>query len=486
LGHIDETTERRRDLPPIIPPKRVLRIAWSPDTAARGRVFELDGRTWSLGRGATGEGCVRDGRMSREHARFMPGSEVGSYLVRDLGSSNGTFLDGRRIEPDRPAFLLAGQVLSLGGDTLLVIDQEPDPDMLPVGPDASSIAAREIVGISFSSDRLRSSIATVAPANGAVLVLGETGSGKEVTAHAIHRLGSSTGAPFRDVNCANLQPNLAEAELFGVKRGSYTGAEVDRDGFFDQADGGSLFLDEIGELPEPVQAKLLRALEDGTIHPIGGGQSHKVKVRVIGATNAQIDLEGGSFRRDLLARLSVWVLRLPSLAERRADILPLFEHFARMRRPGMEVLECTGEFVEALLLHPWRENVRELRNLVDRLCQLVDRKTPFDLIHLPENLQRPIRLRGSGGAPAAQRSDSNPTFDPARSTPSAVDLEATISPPGTVKRPDRAVIEAALAEADGNVHEASRRNGWHPTQLNRWTDYYQIDRNSFRGKKGKR
>jgi two-component system NtrC family response regulator len=481
LRNLDDTTTRARDLPPIVPPKRVLRLVWSPDPEARGRSFALDGQTWSLGRGASGDGCIRDGRMSREHVRLMPGSELGSYLVKDLGSSNGTFLDGRKVFPDQPAFILAGQVLSLGGDTLLVVDQEPDPDSLPAAPDADPAPVKEIVGVSFFSDRLRRSIVTVARARGPVLVLGETGTGKEVTAGALHRLGPSPSAPLCAKNCASIDPpDLAEDILFGHKKGAFTQAASDHPGLFDQADGGTLFLDEIGRLPESAQAKLLRTLEDGTVQPLGSAQSHTVSVRVVGATNEHIDAEGGSFRRDLYARLSTWVVRLSSLAERRADVLPLFEHFVRLRRPGLAQVELTGEFAEALLLYAWPENVRQVRNLADRVCELVDRSTPFDVVHLPEIMQRPIRARAHGTP--APRSGSTGSGGPSSFSG---DLEATIPGQSMVKRPDRGVIEAALAEAGGNVAEASRSKGWHATQLRRWVDALGIDLDAFRRTKKK-
>jgi DNA-binding NtrC family response regulator len=479
---IDDTTQRARDLPPIVPPKRLLRVVFTPDTEAMGRKFPLEGQTFSIGRGANVDGCIRDGRISREHIRLMPASEPGAYLVKELGSSNGTFLDGARIDPSRPAFLLGGQVLSLGGETLMVVDQEPPPDLLPSSPDASSLAAHEIVGISLFSEALRRSIATVAPAKGAVLVLGETGSGKEVTAHAIHRLSTRAVSPMYDVNCANLQPNLAEADLFGARKGAFSDAQ-DREGFFDRADGGTLFLDEIGELPEAVQAKLLRTLEDGTVHPLGAASPHRVDVRVIGATNAEIDLQTARFRRDLLARLSVWVLRLLPLVQRRADVLALFDHFVRQRRPSAEPLQLTGEFAEALLLHAWPENARELRNMAERLCTLVPAHTPFDLVHLPERLQQAIRARG---VRAAAPSGSGPVaFDPARSTLPPPDLEATVPGKSDLKRPERAVLEAALSEAGGNVSDAARKNGWHVTQLRRWVEYAGIDIEAFRARKKK-
>ncbi len=200
-----------------------------------------------------------------------------------------------------------------------------------------------------------------------VLITGETGTGKNVVAKSIHYLASSNGAPFIGINCAALPENLIEAELFGYEKGAFTGAMTAKKGIFEMADGGTLFLDEIGELPMHLQAKLLGVLDDGTVRRLGGGTSHKVKVRTLAATNRDLELalENKEFREDLYYRLSVMRIHIPPLRERSGDIPRLCNYFLSTLSPDKKLVIEKRE-LDALGAYHWPGNVRELRNIIER------------------------------------------------------------------------------------------------------------------------
>lgn len=447
-----ESTLGRRPLPPLSPRRRALRIVHSPDPASVGRSIEA----WPvrLGRSVDGPGLIEDPRLSREHALITePASPLGPLELEDQGSGNGTFVNGARVTRHR---LAPGDVVSMG-DTLLVLDQEPDPDLLPVKAAADATRASEVIGGSFTAARIRRAIDTVA-SGGSVLLLGETGSGKEVAARAIHRLSGRSG-PFVAINCAAIPAELAEAELFGVRKGAFTGAAADRDGVFAQADGGTLLLDEIGDLPIGLQAKLLRVIETGMIQPLGANGSVSVNVRVIAATH--IDLERSGFRSDLYARLGEWVLHLPPLAERKCDVLELWDRFVAGELDG-KAPPRTAELSEALLLHSWPRNVREILKLARRLAVLADQEIGFDLDLLPHPLQAPIRSRSDGGTKLHSPDAPEPGGD------------------GEDVGPGRSVLEEALRAAQGNVSKVAEQIGCHRQQVYRWLRRMRLDPDAFR------
>jgi DNA-binding NtrC family response regulator len=432
-------TQRRKPLPPAPVRQKVLRVVYSPDQEAIGRVFLLSNDAFTIGREVQGAGCVADDLMSRAHVKIW--KEGTRHLLEDLKSRNGTFVDGQRV--DLPADLSANRVILVGA-TLLVVDQEPSPDLLPVGEDLEE-TVDEIGGVSFLSERLRRSISTVARAPGNVLLLGPTGAGKDVTATAIHRLWGS-GRPFVPVNCAAITPELAESALFGHTAGAFTGADAEKIGYFAEANGGTLFLDEIGELPAAIQAKLLRVLEDGMVRPIGG-QPQKVNVRIIAATLR--DLEGTSFRSDLLARLSDWTLHLAPLAERKSDILCLFQRF-------LPRVRLTPEAAEALVLWSWPHNVRGLRKQAARLMTTKGGDVVIDGSHLPEEMLAALKSRD-------QEFDESLTED---------QLDVGIPPAEKLRQ--------ELSRTRGNVAQIARDNGWHKTQVYRWIKRYGLNPHAFK------
>lgn len=255
-------------------------------------------------------------------------------------------------------------------------------------------ALEEMIGESSVMDKVRGQIKAVASSRTTVLVLGETGSGKELVARALHESSPRVHETFAAVNCSALSPGLLESELFGHVRGAFTGAHRSRKGLFEVAHGGTLFLDEIGDMPQPLQAKLLRVLEQGSLSPVGTNREKKVDVRVIAATNRDLDKEvkQGNFREDLLFRLNVFQLEIPPLRERSADIIPLAKHFLRIfaGENAKKDLTISIQAVASLQSYAWPGNVRELKNEIERAVLLVQSGGEISLDHLSE------RVKGSG------------------------------------------------------------------------------------------
>ncbi len=239
-----------------------------------------------------------------------------------------------------------------------------------------------MVGESYAMGQLREQVAMAAPTNGRVLIFGENGTGKELVARTVHALSRRRTAPFVEVNCAAIPEELIESELFGHMRGSFTGAVADRRGKFELADGGTLFLDEIGDMTLKTQAKVLRALQEQVVEPVGGTTSVKVDVRVLAATNKDLpaEIRAGRFREDLYFRLNVIPIAVPPLRAREGDIPMLADHFMSelAREYGRRPKRFDAGALTGLQSYPWPGNVRELRNVIERLIIMV----PGDTITL--------------------------------------------------------------------------------------------------------
>ncbi|GMV92230.1 MAG: sigma-54-dependent Fis family transcriptional regulator [Candidatus Hydrogenedentota bacterium] len=254
-----------------------------------------------------------------------------------------------------------------------------------------------IIGKGKATEELRDMIRRVADLPSTVAIHGESGTGKELVARGIHQLSGRASKPFVAVNCGGFPENLLESELFGHKKGSFTGAYEDKEGLFVVADGGTLFLDEIGEMPMALQVKLLRVLDNSVIHPVGGTVGKKVDVRIISATNrdlAQMAHEG-EFREDLYYRLNVIPITVPPLRDRADDIPLLIRHFLKVHAEKMKRGEMrVSEDVESLLLgYPWPGNVRELTNLLERAVALC-RADVIEISDLPPNVRDHVSTPG--------------------------------------------------------------------------------------------
>ncbi len=316
----------------------------------------------------------------------------------------------------------------------------------------------ELIGPSEAMREVHKRIGLAAASAMPVLVLGETGTGKEMVARALHRHSARAGGPFVAINCSAIPKELLESELFGHVRGAFTGATGERPGCFRAADGGVLLLDEIGDMALDVQAKMLRALQEGEVTPLGGHRTVKVDVRVVAATHRDLRaaVREGRFREDLLYRLDVLSIRLPPLRERLADIIPLAEHFLRRAVPRDATeppKSLSAEAARRLLGHPWPGNVRELRNAMER-CQAL------------------VRHRVIGEADLAAALGAAPATDAAPALP-ADWLEAEL--PVAVERLERLLIAHALAQAQGNRAEAARRLGIHRQLLYRKLTQYGLE-----------
>lgn len=322
--------------------------------------------------------------------------------------------------------------------------------------DVRSRQGGELIGDSQPMRRLRVELGLIAPSDFNVLIQGETGVGKELVAHAVHAASRRKDEPMVYVNCAALPESLADSELFGHVRGSFTGAATDRHGKFEVADRGTLFLDEIGELPQSVQPKLLRALQEGEIQRVGSDKTLRVDVRVIAATNRDLgaEVQSGRFRADLYHRLNVYPVRVPALREHPDDIPQLIGHFCeRMRRRlGLGPVRVTPDAVDALRRYAWPGNVRELENVMSRLVLRAAAGVP-----LPSPVIVPAALLGAEFAAAVPQAEAPPAV-PAPS----VELRPLRD---AVDDYQRTLIREAVRRHHGNWAAAARTLGMHRSNL---------------------
>jgi len=452
----------------VRPPERTERqddsAAYAPDSASRSAhlcvahgaarrdVFHLDGGGAVVGRDGESdpaEVALADLRMSRRHARIVRGAT--GWCLHDLGSRNGGFVDGAPFASEAAVPLGDGAVIRLG-DSILVLrhgdPQDPDGAQLEAFPGRSPAAAA-----------VRRRLRLLASARGHILILGETGTGKERAARFIGTFAAP--GEFVAQNCAELSAELGRSELFGHARGAFSGAAGARDGLVDAAQGGVLFLDEIGELHLDVQADLLRFLEDGNYRPVGSTELRTSRARVVAATNLPLEdaVRSGRFRRDLMARLRATnePLELPPLRERREDILGWARFFLdEALPPGGPAEPWSAGVAECLLLFPWPENLRELRGAIRSLVERP--RWPAPTSSLPERIvahRRGLRVAWTHPRHIAMRPRDGD--------------------------PDRDEITSALAETGGQMLSASQLLGIDRRKLYRLCEKLSIDVGRFRG-----
>ena len=395
----------------------------------RGRAIVLrEGHDHHVGTHADCELTLTDERVSGRHVCIRPEGE--HYVVTDQGSTNGTHYEGSRIEQAR---VRAGASVKVGRSVLQV---QPQAEALLLPPSRSRRFG-ELVGESLSLRQAFAVLELAAASDVTVLLEGETGTGKELAARALHDASERRSGPFVAVDCGALPESLVDSELFGHVRGAFTGATADRTGAFARDRGGTLFLDEIDGVPSAVQARLLRALEERSIRPVGADRELPLDLRLVVATQAPLParVAEGRFRADLFYRIAVLHLRLPPLRERREDIAPIVAEL--MRRRGMARHAVEGPGLQRLLAHDWPGNVRELRNVVDRAVALSPGAECFaDLrvwLHPREHELPPLAVRTD--VPFAE---------------AKAELMAQL---------ERRYLGELWADCDGNLSAAARRAG---------------------------
>jgi transcriptional regulator with GAF, ATPase, and Fis domain len=412
------------------------------------------GCSFVLGRDRSCDVVVNDASISRRHARLIVDDTI---TLEDLGSTNGSTVQGRRLGKGEHAQVAIGSVIELGSATLVLqrIASGTGPQVARTGaPAARGSRAREGRTADGRADvesepvvrdatvrNLYAMLDVVAPSPLSVLILGETGVGKELYAAAVHTRSSRSRAAFLRINCAALPESILEAELFGYEKGAFTGAASAKPGLFEAAHGGTVFLDEVAELPASTQAKLLRVLEGGEVMRLGALAPRRVDIRVIAATNRdpRALVGEGRFRADLYFRLNGITVTLPPLRNRTADVAPLARHFAERtsRALGRETVELTPRAIRELERYAWPGNVRELKNVVDRAVVLcTGRELDVDQLSIAE---------GAASGASRAREPNAPT------SPRSLRKE--------LREIERARITDALANAAGNQSRAAKMLG---------------------------
>ena len=354
---------------------------------------------------------------------------------------------------------LAGQLLQLQA---LVFDKThalQAKNQLLTRALETAAARYGIIGTSPALLQALSELERVAEATASVLLLGESGTGKELFARAVHLSSQRSAQPFIKVNCAAIPDSLFESELFGYERGAFTGAQTARAGWFEQADKGTIFLDEIGEMPLGMQTKLLRTLQEGTIVRLGGKREVSVAVRVVAATNRDLalEVERGTFRRDLFYRLNVIPIRLPSLRERPQDIRALMIHFlSRVNQANQRNVSLSSDALNLLEQHPWPGNIRELGNVVERLVLLTD-STMVSSLELRRYL--PALQNYGGTDPESNASGKADRASLELAKPASAPLAPFIRDYRAADSHPLAQLQQALTEHGGNQSRAAQALG---------------------------
>ncbi len=407
-------------------PRYRLTVLEGPD---KDRAFDGGAAELAIGTASANTVILSDPAVSRHHIAITPTSR--GHLVRDLGSTNGTMINSVVVER---AYLASGAIIAIG-QSRLRFDAIGGEERA-----ALSVAARwgRALGTSAAMRRLFAVLPRLAESDATILLEGETGTGKGLLAEAIHEASPRAAGPFIVLDCGAIPPTLIESELFGHERGSFTGATAARIGGFEAARGGTVFLDEIGELPLDMQPKLLRAIEDRVVKRVGGNELIRLDLRIVAATNRDLrtEVNQGRFRSDLYYRLNTFRLRIPPLRERRDDIALLVSHFYRQLSPGPRADSAgdapPAELLAALARHDWPGNVRELRAAVERAVLL--------------------------GDPAVWRELSGEIDVPAPATddPFADGASFRAAKERAVAVWERGYVRALIARHDGNLSRAAR------------------------------
>ncbi len=338
----------------------------------QGEEFIINKEAFTIGSGKQNDLSINDSTISKRHCEIK--AEENGYSITDLDSTNGTFVQGLRISS---AYLNPGSEFQLGKTHIVFCPLMEEREI----PLSSCEAFGGMLGRSTAMRRVFHIAETYSPTDATIMITGETGTGKEIMAEEIHKHSRRNKRPFIVIDCAAMAKDLIESELFGHVKGAFTGANADREGAFEHADGGTVFLDEIGDLAPELQPKLLRVLEKREIRRVGDNRVKKINVRIICATNRRLDEEvnAGRFREDLYYRLSVVRIELPPLRRRKEDIALIAKRFITDLNGPLAMKQVLNfeSTIEILKRHDWPGNVRELRNLIE--VAFLAAKPPVDL-----------------------------------------------------------------------------------------------------------
>ncbi len=413
--------------------------------ADAGLVRDIEASVIRIGARRGNDVQLTDSKVSGLHCEIRLDDR--GYRLRDLDSTNGTFVSGLRIND---VYIQPGTQIAIGGTRMKF---EPLGDSVEVElSDTDRFGS--MIGRSVKMRELFARLEKLAKSDATVLVTGETGAGKELVAEALHDHSPRKDGPFVVLDCGSIPPNLIESELFGHERGAFTGATSSYAGAFERAHRGTVFLDEIGELPLAMQPKLLRVLERKEVRRVGGSTTIEVDLRIVAATNRDLGVEvnRGRFREDLYYRLAVARVHVPPLRERKDDLPLLIEHILETT-PGGETASIAQETIDLMMKHDWPGNVRELRNVIERAVLLAEAPDSED------SLRR---------APASVKQEPSITVTPSQTATSA---DASMTVPVDVSVPfknakqnvisefEKRYISRLLAQHDGNISAAARAAG---------------------------
>ncbi len=464
-------------------------LLYAPSYAYYAPAYLLQERDLIIGRDPSAGICIPEASVSRQHARVH--WRDGQWILTDLGGRNGTIVDGAFV---REVVLEPLHEIRIGDAIFKFVSTGAegyaryriDGAILGATPeDEEALRARRgtLVG-GHQIDRLANNARRIAASALSVILLGESGTGKEVFARQIHDSSNRRGA-FQPVNCAAIPATLLESELFGYKRGAFSGADRDKVGIVRAADGGTLFLDEIGDMPLDAQAKLLRLIQSKEVIPVGATQAERVDVRIVCATHRDLMKlqQLGKFRGDLYARLNEYSLTLPPLRERKEDIFALCR--AMLERHGRANLGLSFPYMTGLLHYDYPFNVRELESFIKRAIALSDGAV-LDAIHLPDEVKEVMRAyatRDAGKVPGLAQTATATPFMPAAMglgpAPHAPVMPLA-APPPRAGVPTEQELRALLAQYKGNVAAVGREFGKERMQIHRWMKRYGIDVDEYR------